>query len=135
MQLLYNTFSAFGQVLSAKVMYEDDGSSRGFAFVNFADFESSDAAMLHMNGQFLSNRPVHVSYAYKKDTKGEKHGSETERMFAAKLQAKSITRPHLHFADTAAAAAAAAAPTAAMPAHAPPPPMGHEHEQIYIKIY
>jgi len=100
-QLLYNTFSAFGQVLSAKVMYEDDGSSRGFAFVNFADFESSDAAMLHMNGQFLCNRPVHVSYAYKKDTKGEKHGSETERLFAAKMQAKSVSRPHMHFASTA----------------------------------
>eukprot|EP01083_Nonionella_stella_P223863 797362_1 len=100
-QLLYNTFSAFGQVLSAKVMYEDDGSSRGFAFVNFADFESSDASILHMNGQFLCNRPVHVSYAYKKDTKGEKHGSETERLFAAKMQAKSITRPHMHFASTA----------------------------------
>ena len=100
-QLLYNTFSAFGQVLSAKVMYEDDGTSRGFAFVNFADFDSSDAAILHMNGQFLCNRPVHVSYAYKKDTKGEKHGSETERLFAAKMQAKSITRPHMHFASTA----------------------------------
>merc|ERR1712176_125425 len=85
-QLLYNTFSAFGQVLSAKVMYEDDGSSRGFAFVNFADFDSSDTAIAHMNGQFLSNRAVHVSYAYKKDTKGEKHGSETERLFAAKMQ-------------------------------------------------
>eukprot|EP01083_Nonionella_stella_P029663 81602_1 len=106
-QLLYNTFSAFGQVLSAKVMYEDDGTSRGFAFVNFADFESSDAAILHMNGQFLCNRPVHVSYAYKKDTKGEKHGSETERLFAAKMQAKSITRPHMHFASTAPAALAA----------------------------
>ena len=82
-------------------MYEDDGTSRGFAFVNFADFDSSDAAILHMNGQFLCNRPVHVSYAYKKDTKGEKHGSETERLFAAKMQAKSITRPHMHFASTA----------------------------------
>merc|ERR1719206_1362303 len=65
-----------------------------------------------MNGQFLSNRPVHVSYAYKKDTKGEKHGSETERMFAAKLQAKSITRPHLHFAANAANSATTTTATA-----------------------
>lgn len=42
-QLLYNTFSAFGQVLSAKVMLDQDGNSKGFGFVNFADFESSDA--------------------------------------------------------------------------------------------
>jgi hypothetical protein len=29
-----------------------------------------------MNGQFLCNRAIHVSYAYKKDgSKGERHGS------------------------------------------------------------
>jgi len=53
-------------------MYEDDGTSRQFGFVNFADFESSDAAILHMNQQYLCNRPVHVSYAYKKDSTNEK---------------------------------------------------------------
>jgi len=26
-------------------------------------------------GQYFQNRVIHVSYAYKKDTKGERHGS------------------------------------------------------------
>ena len=28
-----------------------------------------------MNGQFLLNKPITVQYAYKKDGKGERHGS------------------------------------------------------------
>lgn len=28
-----------------------------------------------MNGQYLCNRQITVSYAYKKDTKGERHGT------------------------------------------------------------
>lgn len=34
----------------------DTGNSKGFAFINFASFEASDAAMEAMNGQFLCNR-------------------------------------------------------------------------------
>jgi hypothetical protein len=28
-----------------------------------------------MSGQFLCNAPIHVSYAYKEGSKGERHGS------------------------------------------------------------
>jgi splicing factor 3B subunit 4 len=82
---LYSTFSAFGQVLSAKVMYEEDGSSRGFGFVTFADFDSSDTAIRQMNGQFICNRAVHVSYAYKKDST---HGSDTATLLSGKWPRK-----------------------------------------------
>ena len=53
----------------------ESGNSKGFAFVNFASFEASDAAMEAMNGQYLCNRPISVSYAFKKDAKGERHGT------------------------------------------------------------
>jgi len=36
-----------------------------------------------MNGQYFHNKVIHVSYAYKKDTKGERHGSAAERLLAA----------------------------------------------------
>ena len=49
-QILYNTFSAFGQVLNAKSMVDIDGEPRGFGFVHFATFESADAALEAMNG-------------------------------------------------------------------------------------
>jgi len=83
-KVLYDTFSAFGAVLAAKVMTDDDGRSRGFAFVNFDNFESSDNAVEAMNNQFLGGKPVSVSYAYKKDgSKGERHGNSAERLLAS----------------------------------------------------
>merc|ERR1712224_594196 len=83
-KMLYDTFSAFGVLLFAKIMRDPDtGESRGFGFISFDTFEASDAALAGMNGQFLCNRPISVSYAYKKETKGERHGSAAERLIAA----------------------------------------------------
>lgn len=53
----------------------DTGNSKGYAFINFASFEASDAAIEAMNGQYLCNRAITISYAFKKDSKGERHGS------------------------------------------------------------
>lgn len=38
-----------------------------------------------MNGQYLCNRQITVSYAYKKDTKGERHGTPAG-MFLSSLK-------------------------------------------------
>ncbi len=46
------------------------GTSRGFGFASFDDFAAADAALESMNGQFLCNRAITVSYAIKKDSKG-----------------------------------------------------------------
>lgn len=40
--------------------------TKGFAFVNYATFEASDAAIRAMDGQYLCNRPISVKYALKK---------------------------------------------------------------------
>jgi splicing factor 3B subunit 4 len=85
-QVLYETFCAFGTIIgnTPKVMRDpDSGESKGFAFINFDSFEATDAAIEAMNGQYLCNRPISVGYAYKKDgTRGERHGSEAERLLA-----------------------------------------------------
>lgn len=100
-KLLYDTFSAFGVILQTpKIMRDPEtGNSKGFAFVNFASFEASDAAMDAMNGQYLCNRPISVSYAFKKDSKGERHGSAAERLLAAQNPLSHADRPHQLFAD------------------------------------
>lgn len=77
----------------------ETGNSKGFAFINFASFEASDAAMDAMNGQYLCNRPISVSYAFKKDSKGERHGSAAERLLAAQNPLSHADRPHQLFAD------------------------------------
>lgn len=53
----------------------ETGNSKGFAFINFASFDAADAAIEAMNGQHLCNRPISISFAFKKDSKGERHGS------------------------------------------------------------
>ena len=100
-KLLYDTFSAFGVILQTpKIMRDPEtGNSKGFAFINFASFEASDAAMDAMNGQYLCNRPISVSYAFKKDSKGERHGSAAERLLAAQNPSSHADRPHQLFAD------------------------------------
>eukprot|EP00917_Polyrhabdina_sp_WS-2016_P006364 GHVP01014116.1.p1 GENE.GHVP01014116.1~~GHVP01014116.1.p1 ORF type:complete len:395 (-),score=81.06 GHVP01014116.1:1068-2252(-) len=88
-RLLYDTFSAFGGVINSKIMRDPDSAEpRGFGFVSFDSFEAADACLASMSGQFLCNRPIHVSYAYKKDTKGERHGSAAERLMASNRPAE-----------------------------------------------
>lgn len=61
LQLLYDTFSAFGMIIATpKIMRDPEtGASRGFGFVSYESFEASDAAIEAMNGQFLCNRCAH----------------------------------------------------------------------------
>ncbi|GFH29440.1 uncharacterized protein HaLaN_28094, partial [Haematococcus lacustris] len=102
LELLYDTFSAFGLIVNTpKIMRDPEtGNSRGFGFVSYDCFEASDAAIEAMNGQFLCGRQVSVTYAYKKDTKGERHGTPAERLLAAQMRAKQAaqSRPHTMFA-------------------------------------
>jgi splicing factor 3B subunit 4 len=60
--------------------------SRGHGFVAYADFESADAAVEAMNHQYLMNKPLEVQYAFKKDGKGERHGTAAERLLAAQAR-------------------------------------------------
>ncbi|CAH8621145.1 unnamed protein product [Schistosoma rodhaini] len=110
-KLLYDTFSAFGVILQTpKIMRDPEtGNSKGYAFINFASFEASDAAIEAMNGQYLCNRAITISYAFKKDSKGERHGSAAERLLAAQSPLSQAERPHQLFAD-------------APPPPPPPPP-------------
>lgn len=106
----------------------DSGNSRGFGFISYDSFESSDASIevsevdwsrscqyiarrvyirrrldirkVHiiamvdivqaMNGQYLCNRPITVSYAYKKDTKGERHGTHAGKYRSAVMRSCSL---------------------------------------------
>ncbi|KAL6842433.1 hypothetical protein ACP4OV_027860 [Aristida adscensionis] len=100
-KLLYDTFSAFGVIVTnPKIMRDPEtGNSRGFGFVSYDSFESSDQAIEAMNNQHLCNRPITVSYAYKKDTKGERHGTPAERLLAANNPGAQKNRPHTMFAS------------------------------------
>merc|ERR1712076_191736 len=102
-KLLYDTFSAFGVIMKTpKIMRDvESGTSKGFAFVNFATFEAADTAMEAMNGQFLCNRAITISFAFKKDGKGERHGSAAERLLASQNPLTNQGGPNTMFADSA----------------------------------
>ncbi|XP_037494441.1 splicing factor 3B subunit 4 isoform X3 [Jatropha curcas] len=89
-KLLHDTFSAFGViVINPKIMRDPEtGNSRSFGFISYDSFESSVAAI-----------EVTVSFAYEKDTKGERHGTAAERVLAASNPSAQKSRPHTLFAS------------------------------------
>ncbi|XP_061231645.1 polyadenylate-binding protein 1-like isoform X2 [Neopsephotus bourkii] len=56
---LYDTFSAFGNILSCKVVCDENGS-RGYGFVHFETHEAAARAIETMNGMLLNDRKVFV---------------------------------------------------------------------------
>lgn len=120
-KLLHDTFASFGNIISAKVVRDTDSNEgKTYAFVSYDSFEASDAALAAMNGQFVCNKPIHVSYAYKKDTKGERHGSAAERLIAA-------NRPQEFLSQMGLAPGGHMGAHAAQPAVVYPPPMTTAH--------
>ncbi|GAA5888930.1 hypothetical protein JCM5296_002742 [Sporobolomyces johnsonii] len=102
-RMLYDTFMAFGTLVQPAKISRDmtTGASKGFGFVSYDSFEAADAAIESMNNQFLANKPITVGYAFKKDAKGERHGTPAERLLAAQARKNN-----------------------AFPQAPPPPPMG-----------
>lgn len=131
-KMLYDTFSAFGLIVHTPKISRDPetGGVKGFGFISFDNFESADAAIDAMEGQYLMNKQISVSYAFKKDGKGEKHGSAAERLLAAEAR-KNVQMPNrLYSGGPAMAPALGAGAHNAVPNYAgvrpppPPPPMG-----------
>ncbi|KAI7890975.1 uncharacterized protein EV154DRAFT_232560 [Mucor mucedo] len=131
-KMLYDTFSAFGLIVHTPKISRDPetGGVKGFGFISFDNFESADAAIDAMEGQYLMNKQISVSYAFKKDGKGEKHGSAAERLLAAEAR-KNVQMPNRLFSGGPAMAPALGAGTHhSVPTYAgvrpppPPPPMG-----------
>ncbi|XP_063001661.1 polyadenylate-binding protein 1-like [Elgaria multicarinata webbii] len=58
---LYDTFSAFGNILSCKVVCDENGS-RGYGFVHFETHEAANRAIGIMNGMLLNDRKVFVGH-------------------------------------------------------------------------
>ncbi|XP_066435111.1 polyadenylate-binding protein 1-like [Eleutherodactylus coqui] len=60
-KLLYDTFSAFGNILSCKVACDDNGS-KGYGFVHFETQESAQKAIDSLNGMILNNQKVFIGH-------------------------------------------------------------------------
>lgn len=134
-KILYDTFSAFGLIVNTPRISRDPdtGALKGFGFISYDNFESSDAAIEAMDGQYLMNKQITVSYAFKKDGKGERHGSAAERLLAAEA------RKHTQMPNRLFAGGPGMAPTMGYTAPAypgvmppPPPPMGYPPQSYNV---
>jgi polyadenylate-binding protein len=59
---LYDTFSAFGNILSCKVATDDQGSSKGYGFVHYETQEAASLAVTKVNGMLLNGKKVFVGF-------------------------------------------------------------------------
>ncbi|ODN73441.1 polyadenylate-binding protein, cytoplasmic and nuclear [Cryptococcus amylolentus CBS 6039] len=59
---LHDTFAAFGDILSCKVGTDENGKSRGFAFVHYSTAEAAEAAIKAVNGMLLNDKKVYVGH-------------------------------------------------------------------------
>jgi len=57
---MYDTFSAFGNILSCKVAQDSSGESKGYGFVHFETEEAAVQAIDKVNGMLLNNKKVFV---------------------------------------------------------------------------
>ena len=73
---LHDTFSAFGNILSCKVVVDEKGNSKSYGFVHFETQEAADLAIEKVNGMLLNDMKVFVG----------KHIPRRERL--QKLQAQ-----------------------------------------------
>lgn len=57
---MYDTFSAFGNILSCKVAQDETGASKGYGFVHFETEEAANKSIDKVNGMLLNGKKVFV---------------------------------------------------------------------------
>eukprot|EP00118_Oscarella_pearsei_P024540 m.306275 g.306275 ORF g.306275 m.306275 type:complete len:673 (+) comp41105_c0_seq1:189-2207(+) len=75
---LYDTFSAFGNILSCKVVVDNFGASKGYGFVHFEMQEAADKAISKVNGMLLNDKKVYVSHFMNRRERLEKLGQQAK---------------------------------------------------------
>ena len=64
---LFSLFSEFGAIQSCKLESYPDGSSRGFAYIQFEKEEDATNAKTKMNGHEINGKKLEVNIFEKKD--------------------------------------------------------------------
>lgn len=80
---LKTMFEAYGKTVSSKVMADEGGKSKGFAFVSYEDHECAAKACEELNGKEYNGRPIYVGRAQKK---AERQAELKEKFERVKLE-------------------------------------------------
>jgi len=76
---LYDTFSAFGNILSCKIAVDGKGMSRGYGFVHYETKEAAQEAIAKVNGMMLNDKKVFVGEFMSKRERMEKLGDQAKQ--------------------------------------------------------
>ncbi|KAA8522567.1 hypothetical protein F0562_013072 [Nyssa sinensis] len=73
---LYDTFAAFGTVLSCKVAIDTNGQSKGYGFVQFDQEETAQNAIKRLNGMLINDKQVYVGLFVRHQERNSANGSQ-----------------------------------------------------------
>jgi len=76
---LYDTFSAFGNILSCKIAVDDKSESKGYGFVHYETKEAAQEAIAKVNGMMLNDKKVFVGEFMGKRERHEKIGDQQKK--------------------------------------------------------
>jgi polyadenylate-binding protein len=77
---MYDTFSAFGSILSCKVATDHDSSnSKGYGFVHFETEEAANNAIIKVNGMLLNGKKVFVGRFIPRKDREKEMGEKAKR--------------------------------------------------------
>lgn len=77
---LRDLFETYGKIISAKVMSDDSGKTRGFGFVSFEDHEAAAKAVDELQQKDIDGREIYVGRAQKKAERQAELKDKFERM-------------------------------------------------------
>ena len=60
---IYRAFSRFGTITECRMLLNDRGESKGYAFLGFADNRDAAAAIEAMNGFHMDGRVIKVGWS------------------------------------------------------------------------
>lgn len=76
---LYDTFSTFGNILSCKIMTDENGQSKGYGFVHFETNEAAEQAIKHVNNMLLNDKKVFVGKFLSKNQRADTYASVNKK--------------------------------------------------------
>lgn len=70
---LFDTFSVFGNILSCKVVTDDEGNSKGYGYVHYETQEAADEAIAKLNGKLIEGVEVYVGPFVRRQDRSAQH--------------------------------------------------------------
>jgi polyadenylate-binding protein len=77
-KMLYDTFCTFGNILSCKIAYDDQGRSKGYGFVHYETEEAAETAIEKVDGKMLKDKIVYVG-KFKRKAEREEDGTSEKK--------------------------------------------------------